>query len=121
MNSSDDIDALGRLNAEYIHSDQYRDIPRYREILADDFIATLPDLVVRSKTEFLEMLEAPRPFSDLAAHDVNIRLLGDFALIHGRVTFNVDGEQRHTRYTDTWQRREDRWLCIAADVSSDGR
>jgi hypothetical protein len=73
---------------------------------------------LRDKAAFLEMLERPRPFTDLAAHDVTVRLLGDFALIHGRVTFNVDGEEQHGRYTDTWQRRNGHWLCIAADVIS---
>ncbi len=104
------------LNDEYIHSDQYRDIARYREILADDYRATLPDLVFRDKGQFLEMLEEPRPFTDLMPHDVQVRIFGDVALIHGRVTFKVDGEEEEARYTDTWRKRDGEWLCIAADV-----
>ena len=61
--------------------------------------------------------DAPRPFIDLAAHDLEIRVLGDFALIHGRVTFNdLAGHPGQARYTDTWARREGSWVCIAADV-----
>lgn len=116
MTDHDDLAALRDLNQEYIQSDQHRDIERYSEILAEDYVATLPDLELRDKAAFLEMLREPRPFTDLTAHDVTIRLLGDFALIHGRVTFNVNGVEHHNRYTDTWQRRGGRWLCIAADV-----
>ena len=116
MTDNDDRDTLQRLNQEYIHADQHGDTERYREMLAEDYVATLPDLKLRDKQAFLEMLESPRPFTDLTAHDVTIRLLGDFALIHGRVTFNVDGVEHQNRYTDTWQRRDGQWLCIAADV-----
>ena len=111
-----EVEELLVLNDEYIHSDQFRDVARYREILADDYRATLPDLVFRDKEQFLEMLAAPRPFTDLTAHDVEVRILGDVALIHGRVTFKVDGEEGEARYTDTWQKRGGNWLCVAADV-----
>jgi glutaredoxin/ketosteroid isomerase-like protein len=113
-----DIEQLTALNAEYIHSDQFRDVDRYQELLAGDYRATLPDLAFRDKTQFLRMLsDAPRPFTDLQAHDLEIRILGDVALIHGRVTFNqLDGTPGRARYTDTWARRDGRWLCVAADV-----
>src|ERR1700761_9157049 len=84
-----DIEQLTALNGEYINSDQFRDVDRYQEILAPDYRATLPDLIFRNKDEFLAMLrDAPRPFTDLTAHDLEIRVFNDFALIHGRVTFN---------------------------------
>jgi ketosteroid isomerase-like protein len=112
-----DVEELLVLNDEYIHSDQFRDVDRYDEILADDYQATLPDLVFRDKAAFLKMLsDAPRPFTDLAPHDVQVRIVGDVALVHGRVTFNVDGKPDEARYTDTWQKRDGKWMCIAADV-----
>jgi hypothetical protein len=43
-------------------------------------MASLPDFALRDKTEFLEMTAAPRPFTELKADDVTIRLLGDFAI-----------------------------------------
>lgn len=63
-------------------SDQNGDVARYRELLAEDFTASLPDLKLRDKVEFLAMMAEPRPFTDLTAHDVTIRLLGDFAIVH---------------------------------------
>jgi Domain of unknown function (DUF4440) len=66
------------------------------------------------------MMAAPRPFTELKADDVRIRLLGDFAIIHAYMTFRkTDGVLRQGRYTDDWQRREGQWLCVAANVISE--
>lgn len=74
-------------------------MPRYEKILAEDFKASLPDFLLRDKN--LEMMSAPRPFTELKADDVQIRLLGDFAITHAHMTFRTtDGVQRQGRYTD---------------------
>ena len=76
-----DIATLEKLNADYIQSDQFNDVARYEQMLASDFLVQLPDLVTRDRQAFLDMIAQPRPFNDLTAHDVNIRVLGDIALI----------------------------------------
>ena len=54
----------------------------------------------------------------LAAHDINIRLLGDVAIIHARTTYTLaDGAQGSGRYTDVWAKRNGRWLAVAAHVT----
>ena len=45
-------------------------------------MASLPDFLLRDKKQFLDMMAAPRPFTELKADEVRIRLLGDFAIIH---------------------------------------
>jgi hypothetical protein len=64
--------------------------------------------VTRSRAEFLDYIAQPRPFKDLAVHDVNIRILSDVALIHGRSTYTTlaDGVDQEALYTDTYQKRE---------------
>jgi Domain of unknown function (DUF4440) len=44
-------------------------------------------------------------------HDVNIRILSDVALIHGRSTYTMlsDGVDQEALYTDTYQKREGTW------------
>jgi ketosteroid isomerase-like protein len=112
-----DLKILTDLNANYLRSDQNGDVKWYSEILADDFMATLPDLKFRNKKEFLEMMAQPRGFTELTAHDVVIRVLGDFAIVHARVTYRTDdGVMREGRYTDDYQRRDGKWTCIAANV-----
>jgi hypothetical protein len=80
-------------------------------------MASLPDFLLRDKKQFLDMMAAPRPFGELKADDVRIRLLGDFAIIHAHMTFRTaDGVRRQGRYTDDWQRRDGKWLCVAANT-----
>jgi ketosteroid isomerase-like protein len=97
-NPQSDLDILTRLNADYLTADQNGDVQRYEEILAEDFKASLPDFLLRDKKQFLEMMAAPRPLTELTADDVRIRLLGDFAIIHAHLTFKTaDGLQRQGR------------------------
>jgi ketosteroid isomerase-like protein len=116
-----DIEILTQLNADYLASDQNGDVKRYEQILAEDFMASLPDFRLRDKKQFLEMMSEPRPFTDLKADDVKIRVLGDFAIIHAHLTFKTtDGVQHQGRYTDDYQRRDGEWLCVAANVIAEG-
>ena len=116
-----DLEILTQLNADYLASDQNGDVQRYGQILAEDFMSSLPDFLLRNKKQFLEMMTAPRPFTELKMDDVRIRLLGDFATIHSHMTFRTkDGVLRQGRYTDDWQRRDGKWLCVAANVIAEG-
>jgi hypothetical protein len=113
--SAEDLAILERLNNDYIHSDQTNDVERFRVLLAEDLIMQTEG-VTRNRAEYLEYIAQPRPFKDLAAHDVNIRILSDVALIHARSTLTTlaDGVEKEALYTDTYQKREGTWVCVAA-------
>jgi hypothetical protein len=119
--SAADLAILDQLNKDYVHSDQFNDVKRFSEFLADDFIVQTPG-VTRNRAEFLEFIAKPRPFKDLAVHDVKIRLLGDVALIHGRATYNMlaDGSGQEALYTDTYQKRKGNWVCVSACAIAPG-
>src|ERR1700743_170266 len=89
VSHSEDVNELHRLNSDYIAADQGSDVARYEHFLAPDFTATLPDLLFRDRNQFLELIGRPRPFRELTAHDVAVRILGDVALVHGRVTYTT--------------------------------
>jgi len=113
-----DLDTLRELNRDYIRSVQTSDVRRFGEILADDFICSNPDGSLVDRAAFLKRTALPVKISNLEAHDVNIRLMGDFAIIHARTTYNApDGRQAAGRYTDVWARRQGRWLAICAHVT----
>jgi ketosteroid isomerase-like protein len=58
--------------------------------------------------------------SGLVAEDVRIRVLGDFAIIHGRFdSRSADGKQRRGRYTDNWARRDGAWVAVSAHYNFD--
>jgi hypothetical protein len=119
--STEDLVILEQLNNDYIHSDQFNDVKRFSEFLAEDFIVQLPG-VTRNRAEFLDYIAEPRPFRDLAVHDVKIRILSDVALIHGRSTYTMlaDGVQQEALYTDAYQKREGTWVCVAACAIAPG-
>ena len=120
--SSADVAILDQLNKDYVHSDQFNDAKRFSELLAEDFIAQTPG-VTRNRAEFLEFIAKPRPFKDLAVHDVKIRILDDeVALVHGRATYTLlaDGVDQEALYTDTYQKREGTWVCVAACAIAPG-
>lgn len=113
-----DLEQLTSLNRDYVNSVQHCDVARFDEILADDFLATNPDGSLADKPRFLEQTARPMTITDLEAEDVNIRVLGDVAIIHARTSYRTaDGQQRHGRYTDIWARRDGRWLAVAAHVT----
>jgi ketosteroid isomerase-like protein len=112
-----DHETLLALNADYIHSVQHGDVRRFSEILADDFLCSLPDGTLVDRARFLERTAQPVTIANLQAHDVNVRLMGDFAIIHARTTFTVDGRGASGRYTDIWARRNGRWQAVSAHVT----
>jgi ketosteroid isomerase-like protein len=113
-----DLDTLCDLNRDYICSVQTSDVRRFDEILADDFLCSNPDGSQVDRSAFLKQTALPVKISNLEAHDVNIRLMGDFAIIHARTTYDApDGRPAAGRYTDVWARRQGHWLAVSAHVT----
>jgi ketosteroid isomerase-like protein len=113
-----DLQTLLALNHDYVESVQQGDVRRFEEILADDFVCSNPDGSLFDRAGFLEQTARPVTISRLAAHDVDVRLLGDVAIIHARTTYTLaDGRPGTGRYTDVWARRDGRWLAVAAHVT----
>ncbi|MFI5001834.1 MAG: nuclear transport factor 2 family protein [Reyranellales bacterium] len=113
-----DTKTLESLNRDYIASVQKGDIRRFSEILSEDFLNTNPDGSLVDKAGFLKQIAPPVKINNLACHDVNVRVMGDVAVIHARTSYTLlDGRPGHGRYTDIWARRDGRWLCVAAQVA----
>jgi len=116
--STTDQTELLELNEEYIRSVQTSDVRRFNEILADDFLCSLPDGSLVDRAQFLDQTAKPVRISNLQAHDVKVRVMGDFAIIHARTTYSgADGRAGSGRYTDVWARRNGRWLAVSAHVT----
>ena len=113
-----DIDELTALNRDYVASVQNCDVERFDQILADDFYCSNPDKSLVDRAGFLKQTAIPVKISNLEAHDVKIRVMGDFAIIHARTSYTTpDGQQASGRYTDCWARQHGRWLAVSAHVS----
>ena len=113
-----DLATLTELNEDYIRSVQNSDVARFDEILADDFLCSMPDGNLIDRGKFLIHTAVPVTISNLEAHDVNVRLMGDFAIIHARTTYTTkEGRDGSGRYTDVWAKRSGGWRCVSAHVT----
>ena len=113
-----DLDVLHDLNRDYVNSVQHSDVQRFDQILADDFKCSNPDGTLVDRAAFLQQTAKPLTISNLEAHDVDVRLLGDVAIIHARTTFTTPtGQPGAGRYTDVWTRRNGHWLAVSAHVT----
>ena len=113
-----DLELLTRLNADYITSVQKGDVNRFKEILADDFLCSMPDGTLLDRAKFLQLTAQPVTIRNLQAHDVRVRLMGDVAIVHAATSFTTgDGREASGRYTDVWARRGGRWLAVSAHVT----
>jgi len=115
---SNDIEELTALNRDYVASVQNCDVKRFDAILAQDFYCSNPDKSLVDRAAFLKQTAVPVTIKNLTAHDVKIRVLGDFAIIHAATSYTTaDGQQVHGRYTDCWAKQNGKWLAVSAHVS----
>lgn len=116
--TKDDLDTLFQLNSDYIDSVQNSDVARFDQILAADFRCSNPDGSLLDREGFLTQTARPVTISDIAAHNVEIRLFGGFAIIHATTSYTLpDGSPGHGRYTDVWARQNGQWLAVSAHVT----
>ena len=113
-----DLETLEKLNKGYVDSVQHSDVHWFERHLADDFLNSNPDGSLVDRAGFLAQITRPAGVKNLEPRDVQIRVLGDVAIIHARTRYTKgDGQAAYGRYTDIWARRDGRWLCVAAHVT----
>jgi ketosteroid isomerase-like protein len=113
-----DLDELTVLNRDYVASVQNCDVKRFDQILAPDFYCTNPDKSLVDRAGFLKQTAVPVTIKNLIADEVKIRILGDFAISHGRTSYTTAvGAQAHGAYTDCWARQGGKWLAVSAHVA----
>lgn len=120
MNAADstDLEALTRLNLDYVRSVEEKDVGWFERHLSADFMNSNPDGSLVDRAAFLAQIARGSGVSQLRAEDVRLRILGDFCLIHASTTYKgADGKPGQGRYTDIWACRGGRWTCIAAHVT----
>lgn len=116
--SPSDHAILEQLNRDYINSVQHSDVKRFNEFLSDDFYCSNPDGSLLDRAAFLRETAKPVTITNLRAEDVLIRIIGDFAVIHGRTAFTkADGSAGRGRYTDGYARIDGRWLAVFGHVT----
>jgi len=115
---SKDMDQLTVLNHDYVASVQNCDVKRFDQILAPEFYCSNPDKTLVDRAAFLKQTAQPIAIRNLREHDVKIRIIDDFAIIHAATSYTTaDGEEASGRYTDCWTKQNGKWLAVSAHVS----
>jgi len=113
-----DVEILDKLNKAYVDSVLKSDVRWFDEHLSEDFLNSNPDGTILDRAGFLAQIAKPVALKGLEPREVKIRLFGGFAIIHAKTVYRKpDGQTGAGRYTDIWQRRDGRWLCVAAHVT----
>ena len=113
-----DVEILDKLNKAYVDSVLKSDVRWFDEHLSEDFLNSNPDGTILDRAGFLAQIAKPVALKGLEPREVKIRLFGGFAIIHAKTVYRKpDGQTGGGRYTDIWQRRDGRWLCVAAHVT----
>jgi len=109
---------LQELNRNYVRAVDEADVGWFEANLAADFFNTNPDGTLIDREAFLAQIGRGSAVKNIRAHDVLIRILGDFAIIHAATSYRQpDGREGAGRYTDDWQLRGGRWQCVSAHVT----
>ena len=106
---------LQQLNRNFVRSVEEADVAWFDANLAPDFFNTNSDGSFIDRKAFLAQIARGSSLKNIREHEVLIRILGDFAIIHARFSYQKpDGTEGAGRYTDDWQLRGDRWQCVSA-------
>ncbi len=121
--SGDDAETLMALERTWASAVMMHDAAPLEGFLADDFMQTSETGEVRDREETIARVRSGTAvFSSGGLDDMRVRLYGDAAVVTGRFTAEgQSGDEAFTvnvRWTDTFVRRDGRWLCVASQSSS---
>ena len=120
--SSDDVKTLEKLNEDWIHSYPGKDTATLARIFADDLIMITPNGSRMSKKEIIVNLASPgQQIVSTKVDKVQVRLLGNIGLVMAEASFiSLDNGKEvpgRTNYLDVYEKRNGRWVAIAAHVT----
>jgi ketosteroid isomerase-like protein len=112
---------LTALEHEWTVANINADKKKLNRILADDYVATLPNGNLQGKAEYLRTAERDDATQKWAFEDLKVSLRGDRATLTGVLQLEVRNErgQNHSlayRFIDKFVWRDGRWQATASEV-----
>lgn len=118
----DDDRTLHVLNEHYVQAFRESDVAWYDAHLATDYVVASSDGSLGDRAAALAAFAQPTfatAMKSFPVGKVNVRRFDDVALIHAENAYELkDGRTGISRYTDIWFKRDGRWLCIAAHITT---
>jgi uncharacterized protein (TIGR02246 family) len=112
---------LINLETKWIDAAVKHDAATIGKMLADEFTMTF-DGAVYTKAELLEYIKSNKEEASIVTDEWKVRVYGDVAVVTARNTRKMKSEGKEVtsqdQFTDTWIRRDGRWLCVAAHNST---
>ncbi len=106
-----------RLN-EWLRALERGDTSALTEIIAPDYSITLSDGRVVNREEDLAPVKSGMRFTSARADSVQIRVIGQAAIVTGHGTYEVSRGNRtmsvQERFSDVWAKRAGRWHPVAS-------
>ncbi len=120
--TGEDIDVLRQLNEQYVDAFRRADVAWYDAHLAPDYTVVSSDGSLQDRAAALVDFAKPvfaEHIRSFPVDRVRIRRFADVALIHAENAFEMkDGRRGVNRYTDIWVKRDGRWWCVAAHITT---
>lgn len=118
----DDLAVLRALNDSYVEAFRKADVGWYAAHLAPDYVVVSSDGSIKDRAAALADFARPvyaEKLRSFPVDQVRIRQFDDIALIHAENAYETkDGRSGVNRYTDIWHKRDGRWQCIAAHITT---
>jgi hypothetical protein len=110
---------LQALNRDYVRAVEASNVGWFEQHLGEDFLNVNADGTLVDRPAFLAQIARPLTISNLEPVEIRIRIMGEFAIINARTIYTTsNGKSGSRRYTDVWARRQGRWLCDSAQLTS---
>jgi hypothetical protein len=118
LNCQKDEDLIRDTERRRINALVQADVAKAKPFHADDFQLIIPTGIVLTRDEYLGAIAVGRlRYQSWEPHDIAVRLHGSNAVIRYRASLQVTFEGHAlppagSWHTDTYERREDRWLVV---------
>lgn len=123
---NNDVEALKKMNHDWLNAYITKDTATLSKILADDFKMVNPNGAIQNKKDNLQNMLDPNVQTLSVGFDkVEVELLKpDVAILTAwtNFTFKANGKQMTGKnsYQDVYQKRKGKWVAVAAHVTSLG-
>ena len=108
------MDEILALEKRRIQAMTSGDIQALEEILADDLIYTHTTARLDTKASFIDAVKTGRSnYKSVDTSEVEVRALGDTAVVTGHAKFHVGENQFQARFIDVYAKRNNGWQMVA--------
>ena len=114
--------ALINLEKEWAKAGLAQDATALEKMLTPDYVYTTQDSEMATRSEMIAgMKSGATKYDTFTVEDMKVHVYGDAAVVTGKGSLkgkeNGKAIDEVLRFTDTWVKRDGRWVCAATQVT----